>query len=383
MKRTNFHNKRVGVMMGATLFLTATMSVGAAQPSDIAENTVLEAQDNHLEPAVSDGDGAGDELLKEVELPDTVGMLLDDARQLLAEYGEVIVTYHYSVEAEADVVMEQTWEAGTIHVTVSLGKEPVEDLYMVEAAPLHADKLGAFGISAYSSEAPIIIDGDFSDWDAFPAHYDYDWNNKNLLWGEGIWVPGVGNYKLPKGELDDVAENKFGFVVDDGYVYIHVKRATAGGPSFYFTDYQIIGNNGEYARFDIHDVSNGNLVLGQGNAASGIHEVSVVYVRTWGSMQPVEGAKAYLKVNDDLYNTELEMRIPLSALPEDWPDISWERADTLQFHNEQFMKSNMTASGASTAPFAMAVAALLGVPAAVTVIHKKGADKAGKEQNHE
>ena len=33
----------------------------------------------------------------------------------------------------------------------------------------------------------ISIDGDFSDWDGIPCSYEYNWDNSENCWVNGVW----------------------------------------------------------------------------------------------------------------------------------------------------------------------------------------------------
>lgn len=367
MRNFRFVEKVAGLTVCAVVCLTMSMQVGATEFAD----------------SVSEGDIplklelSTDEVSQVADTPDVVGLTIEEAREELADYGEVIIEYAYSDTANVDVVIGQELAEGKITLTVSLGVEPEENLYTLTR---EVDKLSSFGLSAYSSSPAITIDGNFDDWADKPYSYEYDWDNSKACWYYGVWGGGLQGYKTPVGTYDDNVRHRMSFYVDGEYAYLYVKIAKCSGTSFSGYDYRFFDSTGQCACFNVVNPDKSGITLGSGMDMPGIHEVSVLHGTSQYSYTQVEGAKAYLKINGDYQQSELELKIPLSQMELQNPNMTREHMDTMQFENPNLMKRRLTASGASTAPFMAAGIALIGVPASVMVLRRKSMKKKKKEQ---
>ena len=367
MRNFRFLKKAVGLTACAMLCLAMPMQVGATEfAGSVSEGDIP------LELELSEN-----EVSQVADTPDVVGLTIEEAQEELADYGEVIIEYAYSDTVDVDVVISQELVEDKITLTVSLGVEPEEDLYIVTR---EVDKLSSFGLSAYSATPAITIDGNFDDWADKPYSYEYDWDNSGSCWYYGVWGGGLQGYKTPEGTYDDNVRNKISFFVDGEYAYLYVKIAKCSGRSFSGYDYRFFDSTGQYAFFNVVNPDKSSIRLGSGMNMPGVHEVSVLHGTSQYSYTQVEGAKAYLKINDDYQQSELELKIPLSQMELQNPNMTREHMDTMQFANPHLTQRRVTASGAGTAPFVAAGIALIGVPASVMILKRKSMKKQKKEQ---
>ncbi len=347
MRKTDLQGKMVGLLLCATLMLAIPMSVKASA----------------------------------TEAPDTVGMSLVEAETALSAYGEVIVTYGYSETEAADVVMAQSIEGDTIQLQVSLGTEPEEELYTTSETQ---DKLGSFGLSAYSTESAITIDGDFSDWQDKPYTWEYPWDNSASCWEWGVWGNGLEGYKTSEGTFDNNVRHKVSFFVDNEFAYLYVQIATSDGSYISGNDYNFYDSQGDMAKFSMVETGRKQVVLSDAEKyGPGVHEFTVIHGAGSVSWESTPGAKVCVKIHEDLSNTEMEFRIPLAQMKAQNPDMRMEDMGAMQWENPHLSKDRVTSAGADTAPFVTAAIALLGVPVCTVFLRKKELKRRKRVGNNE
>ena len=306
-----------------------------------------------------------EEMTAEVEIPDLTGMSEADAIAVLnaivlpdGSAIEVIKDYKYTDAAEQGIIYSQDFvglvsaeDAKKVTIFISNGIDPTETMTTGYADPLDQKINSRYGIN----------------WESLPVTYEYNWDNSQNCWEHGVWINGVC-YKTPKGTYNTNVRHLIQLYTDGTYVYTHIVfsrdyEAAANGNWFkYYVD-------GNMAAFQV-ETYNGTQ-LANNNLSPGTYEVVVHHAAGSGSYNVADGASAYYTVFDSQVNAHLEMRIPLSELAEQNANIDAESFGSIEFFTPNLMKDRVTASGASTFPFASAAAALILVPGTAWVLNKK------------
>ena len=110
----------------------------------------------------------------------------------------------------------------------------------------------------------------------------------------------------------------------------------------------------------------------------GTYEVSVRHAGGSTSGTVASDASAFFTVFESRLNPHLEMRIPLSEMALQNGNIDIESFGGISFTTPNLMIGSITAAGADTAPFVMAIVAFLLIPVTSVVINRK---KKIKESN--
>ena len=317
-----------------------------------------------------------------MEIPDMVGMSEADALAALEGVTmpdgspvEVITSYTYTSQAEAEVVYGQTPAGGSslegnpqVHIAVSLGEEPNEILASSEQA---ANTLTTFGLASYVATEVNVTESRLGiDWNSVPASYEFNWDNSDNCWKWGVWIDNVC-YKTPTGTYSTDVRHKMQLYCDGKYIYLHIVLARELHNNFIGNDYQF-WLDGQAAYFQILDLNNYGI---------GTHEVTVQHRNYGVSSNVVPGALAYVTKYDSGVNPELEMRIPLSEFAAQNPNIDLDTFSKIDFYTPNLMYRKVTASGASTLPMASAGVALLLIPGSTVFIKKRIQKKKTKEAN--
>lgn len=329
-------------------------------------------------------------------IPTVIGMTEDEAVAALQEIVladgsgvEIIKSYEYSSEYEADMVFEQipTGEvsdeaAETVYITISMGEEPDENLAEVSEG---AGTVSSFGIASYLAEEDTTSSTSATtslvgiDWDSVPASYEYVYDNSESCWNWGVWKDGVC-YKSPQGEYNTDVRHLMQFHCDGKYVYLRIVFATvyyqeACGDNYLFyldgeqTQYQLALEGGESITGKTEDLENG------------IHQLVVEHVDSGLSGQEATGAIAYLLKSEDA-NTEVQMKIPLTEMWNQNTVIDLENLNTIEFRCYPLMYRNLTASGADTLPWLGAAVAFVVIPGSTVLLKRRGKKKV-KEPHEE
>ena len=197
----------------------------------------------------------------------------------------------------------------------------------------------------------ISIDGDFSDWDGIPCSYEYNWDNSENCWVNGVWIDGEVYYTEPGTYSTDV-RHMMQMYCDGDYIYIHIMygrnyRSRLNGDDFrlYIGDevasYQVVGEDGS----DIATML---------NVAPGLYPVEIRHRDSKLSFLNAEGTNGYLSIKEDNINNELEIRVPLEELQRQNPNINLETISTIEFFTPNLMYRRISAVGTSSAPVVLA-----------------------------
>ena len=311
----------------------------------------------------------------EVEIPDITGMSEADAivaleAVVLADGSkiEIIKQYKYSNDAEAGFVIEQNpvgiiseEEAKQVTIFISMGKDPKETVVDGITEPLNQTINSAFGIN----------------WSSLPEYYDYNWDNSANCWEHGVWIKGE-KFLTPKGTYNTNVRHMIQLYTDGTYVYTHIVfsrdyEAAANGNWFNYTI------DGHTASFQV-ETYNG-IQLANNNLAPGTYQVVVHHADGSNSYNVAADSSAYYTVFDSQVNAHLEIKIPLSEMAAQNENIDIENVGSIQFYTPNLMRGSVTASGASTFPFATAAAALILVPGSAVLINRK--KKSAKKESNE
>jgi len=305
------------------------------------------------------------ETVEEVLIPEVLGLPEADARAMLQSIilpdgtvTETIVEYRYSKEAQKDIVFEQSVsgmvpieDARKVCIVISMGVDPDETIVDGITEPLNQKITSRYGIN----------------WEEQPEVYEYNWDNSEECWEKGIWIDNV-KYITPKGTYNTNVRHKIQLYTDGTYVYTHIVfsrdyEAAANGNWYkYYVD-------GNLAAFQI-ETYNGTQ-LANNNLSPGTYEVVVRHADGSVSGQVATGASAFYTVFESQVNAHLEMRIPLSEMVLQNENIDADSFGSITFTTPNLMLGTITAAGAGTSPFAMAVAAFAIIPAVAVIKSKK------------
>lgn len=287
---------------------------------------------------------------------------------------EIIKKYEYSDQWEEDTVISHTMELKDdgsgeyrLVLVVSLGLE--ETATETETA---LDLTSSFGLLAGGGNT-VPVDGSFSDWDNVPSSYEYNYDNSNACWEHGEWVDGQ-KYTTPEGTYDANVRHEMKMVCDGEYVYLYIKYAKIYGAGFNGEDYQFY-IDGNMAAFQVNYAGGGTITNQIYDGDPGLYEVDVLHRNSDMSYSNADGSKAYLYVSPDGYNSQLEMKIPISTMQQQNPDISTDTIGTVEFFTPNLMYRHLNAAGADTSPYAGAAVTLLFVPASCAGIKYFGRKK--------
>ena len=303
----------------------------------------------------------------EVTIPDVIGMDIAKAMEVLGAIElpdgtrvEVIKEYIYSNEAETDIVFKQSpigsvskEEAGKVYITVSMGRDPYETVVTGIDDPLNQKIKSQYGVN----------------WGSLPEYYEYNWDNSMNCWVYGVWIDGV-KYLTPEGTFNTNVRHLIQLYTDDKYVYTHIVFSrdygnSANGSWFqYFVD-------GKMTAFQIETFEGKQLA--NNNLSPGSYKVAVRHANGGNASGEVPGADAYYTVFDSQLNPHLEIRIPLSEMARQNPDISLDTIGTIGFFTPNLMMQGhvITIAGAGTAPLATAAVTLVVIPTTAVILKKK------------
>lgn len=302
---------------------------------------------------------------EEVNIPDVVGKTETEAKALLQQVIlpdgstiEIIVKYKYTKEAPKDIVYKQSLsgmveapKAQKISIFVSMGIDPAETIVDGYLEPLDQRINSKYGI----------------DWDSQPEVYEYNWDNSQACWETGVWIDSV-KYLTPEGTYNTNVRHKIQLYTDGTYVYTHIVysrdySSAANGSDF---NYYVDGNR---VSFQV-ETYNGKQ-LESHSLSPGTYEVRVRHASGSTSGTVASDASAFFTVFESQLNPHLEMRIPLSEMVLQNGNIDVESFGGIRFTTPNLMMGSITAAGADTAPFVMAVAAFIIIPATGVAINRK------------
>lgn len=337
-----------------------------------------------------------------VQIPNVTGMLEEDAmtalQQVVLPDGgtiEVIKNYEYSTAAAENVVYEQSpvgdvaaEQAGTVHISISMGEEPSEVLQMEEEDG--ESRITSFGIAEYleesenldmaTQERPAVSQFGIN-WSSLPASYEYNWDNSANCWYWGVWVNGV-KYTTPVGQYSTDVRHKMQVYCDGTYVYTHITFSRDYWNVVNGDDYRYYFD-GEMAAFQLTTIGGGNIERESRRMSPGTHQIEVRHRRTQLSGTLAEGSIGYLTKFEDNVNAQVEFKIPLSEMMRQNKKIDMENVGTIQFFTPNLMYRMITCSGAGTLPLVTAGVSLLVIPGSTLFIKKYRKKKKKEEKDEE
>lgn len=196
----------------------------------------------------------------------------------------------------------------------------------------------------------ITIDGNFSDWDSQPCSYEYNWDNSENCWNWGVWIDGVC-YKTKPGTYSTDVRHKMQMYCDGEYVYLHI---------VYSRDYEF-GLNGNDFQFYVNGKMAAFQVTAEGGGTfedmlenePGVYPVEIRHRDSHLSFLNADDTNGYLRLTEDKINNEIEIRIPLSEMQLQNPDIDVETISVIEFFTPNLMYRRLTAVGTSSGPLVL------------------------------
>lgn len=283
---------------------------------------------------------------------DLLGMNISDAQsyidKLLENGIETDISYDFSDFYEEDVIMESSVgnlkdlnEGDTLLLTVSLGAN-------LEANLLTTSMLSVTGQQELTSNGDAANKGYMVDWDRIPASYEYNWDNSGNCWYWGVWIDGQC-YKTPEGEYSTDVRHKMQLYCDGTYVYLHVIFSRDYWAKFNGEDYQF-WLDGNMAAFQVEWPGGGTITGNLDGTSPGEYTVEVRHRDSSISYAVAEGSEGHLFVNEDNINNQLEIKIPLSEMVRQNPNINLDFLNSIEFFTPNLMYNRISCTGASTFP---------------------------------
>jgi len=199
----------------------------------------------------------------------------------------------------------------------------------------------------------INVNGNFDDWNSVPSSYEYNWDNSDNCWNQGVWVDGVC-YKTEQGKYSTDVRHKVQMHTDGENVYLHIVFSRDYEAGFNGEDYQL-SVDGNTASFQIEFLEGGTVTNNLDNLEPGVHEVAVKHANSSLSSTSVEGAKAYLKTNDNNVNNEIEIAIPIKSLEQQNSSINSDNISVVSFYNPNLMYRDVAVAGTSSGPYILMI----------------------------
>ncbi len=282
-----------------------------------------------------------------LEIPDVTGMNYQDADAALKEFSvEILHTFTYSDEIEEDVVISQS-------ISGNVDAEELNQITLeISAGPEKARS---------AKEEVISIDGDFSDWSDKPYSWEYGHDNSNEVWNGWFYVNGKAE-QCEKGTYNNNVRHKIGLYCDGENVYVYVQLATAYGSGFDGIDYEFT-IDGQKAAFQL-------FTSGADMSTPGVYNVDVKNRNGSAGYTLADGADSKLLVHENGKNNELEVKIPLSTLQMQNPNIDIENVGNIEFWASHLMYRPVSAAGADTSPYAGAALAFMLIPSSTILLKK-------------
>lgn len=282
-----------------------------------------------------------------LEIPDVTGMNYQDADAALKEFSvEILHTFTYSDEIEEDVVISQS-------ISGNVDAEELNQITLeISAGPEKARS---------AKEEVISIDGDFSDWSDKPYSWEYGYENSNEVWNGWFYVNGKAE-QCEKGTYNNNVRHKIGLYCDGENVYVYVQLATAYGSGFDGIDYEFT-IDGQKAAFQL-------FTSGADMSTPGVYNVDVKNRNGSAGYTLADGADSKLLVHENGKNNELEVKIPLSTLQMQNPNIDIENVGNIEFWASHLMYRPVSAAGADTSPYAGAALAFMLIPSSTILLKK-------------
>ena len=280
---------------------------------------------------------------KPLEVPNVVGQNINDVKATLEKWAcdncvEFCTDYEYSEIYEENVIYDQKFENNKLIVYVSDGSAVVDNVVSGEVSNPN------FGIVEGN---PIVIDGYYNDWNDKPAAYIYNWDNSNKCWYDGVWIEDEC-YKTEVGTFDTNVRHKAQLFCDGEYIYLHLIFSKDYLALQNGNDYQFYVD-GEMAAFQIETPNRETIVNYKYDV--GIHNLFISHRNSSMSYEEVLGAKGYITCyNEKNYNNELELKIPLSELQRQNPNIDLDDFSSIEWFSPNLGYERITITCTPTIP---------------------------------
>jgi hypothetical protein len=301
--------------------------------------------------------------------PDFTGKTISEL-ETYANENNIPINYRYEYRdtVQKDIIVSQTNNENEIIALISLGKENTDGV-IIHNPEVSTNQSNSFGIAQHN----INIDGNFDDWDGLPISYHFNWDNSENCWYHGVWHGGT-NYMTPVGTYDNHVRHGMQMYSDGEYVYVHIKIATVYTTLFNGNDYQFT-IDGEKASFQLETLDGDTLQNGF-LLPVGLTQVTIRH-RDAAQSYVVDGSSlGFIKVNEDKLNTEVEFKIPISAMKEQNNNINIENIGTIEFFTPNLMYQSMVCSGTSSGPILFAIISIVAFSGGLFIAHK---NKKGKK----
>ena len=205
-------------------------------------------------------------------------------------------------------------------------------------------------------DSSIVIDGEFNDWNELPYSYEYNWDNSQNCWYWGVWIDDVC-YKTPEGTYSTDVRNKMQLYTDGKYIYLHIIIARCYDKKFNGEDYIFYFGDNE-AAFQIEWPGGGTITGNLDNIPPNIYPVEVRHRNSSMSYDVAKDSNAYLKVNPNNINNELELKIPIDEMVYQNNDIDPSMISTIEFFTPNLMYRRISCAGTPTYPIVLAIICL-------------------------
>lgn len=232
-------------------------------------------------------------------------------------------------------------------------------LCLANVTPVMAYGMTYKSVFSMGSSGNIVIDGNFTDWSRLPESYVYNWDNSANCWYWGIWYDFNNDgelecYKTPEGTYDNNVRHLVQLHADSDYVYFHISTATIYGSGFNCNDYNF-SVNGQNCKFQI--LYNGSDITDKVALMSpGRYQCTVIHGDGSLSSTAAQGASCVLVVKENKKNTELELKIPLTAFKQQNPSINISNVSTVTWMDPNLSNGlEVVIAGTSTGPVLLAV----------------------------
>lgn len=289
------------------------------------------------------------------------------------ENSDELVDYEYSNTIPQGELIRIDEKDGNSISIYSLGPNEISEETITFSL---SDEKVENGLTATTGGGNISIDGNFDDWNDKPMSYEFNWDNSSNAWYWGVWVDGVC-YKTEVGTYDTNVRHGMQLYTDGEYVYLHIIKAREYTPVHNGDDYRFYVDEQE-AAFQLETEDGVRLSNLPYNMAPGVYPIVVMHRDSDISFGRAINATAYLKVNEGNINNEIELRIPLSEMKKQNPNIDLTNISQISYFNPNLMYNRLYSSGTSTLP--VVGVALCGCAGAVGFMYNK---KKGRKENKE
>lgn len=213
---------------------------------------------------------------------------------------------------------------------------------------VHFDKHHVNNTNSFKlSKGAVKIDGKFDDWKKLPTSYEYHWNNSENCWGHGEWCDGV-YYKTKRGTYNHHVRHGMQMVCDGEFVYVHIKFARIYHAGFWGKDYRFYVDK-KMASFDLETASKQSIDNIR-KLKPGTYEIKIRHRYAPKTYVESEGAMGYLTIYDGYKMSDLEIKVPLSAMKEQNKKVGLKNVGVVEFFVPKLMYRKICCVGTKTYP---------------------------------